>query len=76
MPGKSFVIVENATSKRKTNNAISFLGRDRVYESDAPNKRLKNPTNSFVFINKFLGAMRDDKEVFSIAKRHYEEYMV
>jgi len=27
MPGRSFVIVENSTSKRKTNNAISFINK-------------------------------------------------
>jgi len=42
-PGKSFVIVENGTSKRKTNTAISFVNKERVYEQDATNKRLRFP---------------------------------
>jgi hypoxia up-regulated 1 len=75
-PGKSFVIVENMASKRKTNNAISFANNQRWYESNAMTKRLKFPQNTFVFTKKFLGALSNDEEVFKISRKYYEAYKI
>jgi len=56
-PGKSFVIVENTASKRKTHTTVSFNNNERFYEHNAIAKRIKFPQNTFIFIQKYLGAM-------------------
>jgi hypoxia up-regulated 1 len=47
---------------------ISFYNKERIYEDDAVQKRTKNPRNSFVFLNKFLGALANDQEIIKISK--------
>lgn len=74
-PGKSFVIIENTTTKRKTENAISFYNKERFYESEATNKRTRVPRNTFVFLNKFLGALANDQEIIRISKENFEDYV-
>lgn len=37
-------------------------------------KQVRNPETSFVFLDKFLGALESEKEVFEISKKYYEEY--
>ncbi|EAR85326.2 DnaK protein (macronuclear) [Tetrahymena thermophila SB210] len=73
-PRKQFLIVENTTSQRKTQNAISFYNGERQYDKDASNKQVRTPETSFVFLDKFLGALESDQEVFEVAKKYYEEY--
>lgn len=74
-PGKSFVIIENPTSKRKTPTAISFLNGERIYDQDAVNKRSKNPQNTFVFMKKYLGKPANDIKLLQTAKKFYEDYL-
>ncbi|EGR34515.1 hypothetical protein IMG5_009240 [Ichthyophthirius multifiliis] len=57
-------------------NNISFLGSERIYDKDASNKQVRNPYTSFVFLNKFLGALENDRETFETAKQYYEEYLI
>lgn len=64
------------TTQRKTDNAISFYNNERVYEGDAVSKRTKNARNSFVFLNKFLGALETDSDVISISRKNYEDYLI
>ncbi|EGR32714.1 hypothetical protein IMG5_073090 [Ichthyophthirius multifiliis] len=56
-------------------NSISFIGNDRIYDKDASMKQVRNPKNSFVFLTKFLGALKNDQQVFEISKKYYEEYI-
>lgn len=58
-PGKSFQIVENSITKRKTESAVSFHGGERYFEQYALNKRTKNYQNTFVNVLKYLGAQSD-----------------
>lgn len=58
--GKTLVIIENTTTKRKTESMISFHVKERKYEADAASKRTKNPRNTFSFLNKFLGKLASD----------------
>jgi hypoxia up-regulated 1 len=60
-PGKSFMIIENTTTKRKTENVVAFANQERYYEADGGGKRLKNGKNTFVFLKKFLGALANDE---------------
>jgi len=75
-PGKSFLIIENLASKRKSETSIAFANNQRWYESNSLSKRTKFPKNTFVFIDKFLGALESNKEVFEISKKYYEEYII
>ena len=70
--GKMFLIIENQRTSRKTNTAISFVNKERLYETDAVNKRTKYPENTFTFINKFLGALESDKKTFEISQKYYD----
>jgi hypoxia up-regulated 1 len=74
-PGKSFVIIENTTTKRKTENALAFYNKERFYESEATNKRTRSPRNTYVFLNKFLGALANDEEIIRISKQNFEDYV-
>ncbi len=54
-PGKSFQIVENSITKRKTETSISFVNGERFFEQASLNKRTKFYKNTFVNILKYLG---------------------
>ncbi|CAD8142674.1 unnamed protein product [Paramecium pentaurelia] len=75
-PGKSFTIIENTTSKRKTENAIAFYNKERLYESDGASKKSKLPKNTFTFLNKFLGALANDEKLIEISKQFYEDFKI
>ncbi|CAK65920.1 unnamed protein product (macronuclear) [Paramecium tetraurelia] len=75
-PGKSFTIIENTTSKRKTENAIAFYNKERLYESDGVSKKSKSPKNTFTFLNKFLGALANDQKLVEISKQSYEDFKI
>lgn len=75
-PGKSFIIIENTTTKRKTENVVAFANQERYYEADGAGKRLKNAKNTFVFLKKFLGALSNDEKVITIARKNFEEYLI
>ena len=65
-----FYMVENLQSKIKTHSAIFLKGTDRIYESEAINKRLKNPKNSFSFLSPYL-AIKNNSEFL---KNYFEKY--
>ncbi|CAK73410.1 unnamed protein product (macronuclear) [Paramecium tetraurelia] len=75
-PGKSFTIIENTTSKRKTENAIAFYNKERLYESDGVSKKSKSPKNTFTFLNKFLGALANDEKLVEISRQSYEDFKI
>ena len=39
------------------------------------NKRTRSPRNTFVFLNKFLGALANDEEVIRISRENFEDYL-
>ncbi len=55
---------------------IGFFENERLYEYDSLAKRSRNPKNTFVFIQKFLGAFASDQKVFEISKENYEDYII
>ena len=65
-----FHMVENLQSKLKTHSAIFLKGTDRIYESEAINKRLKNPKNSFSFLSPYLGVKKNSQ----FLKNYFEKY--
>jgi hypoxia up-regulated 1 len=75
-PGKSFVIIENTTTKRKTENSVAFYNKERFYEAEATNKRTRFPRNTFVFLNKFLGALASNEEIVRISRANFEDYLL
>ncbi len=70
-PGKSFQIVENSITKRKTESSVSFVQGERYFEQQALNKRTKYYQNSFVGILKYLGAS-DPAKVHNMARVNQE----
>jgi len=63
------------TSKRKTDSAIAFYNNERIYEQDALYKRSRSPRTTFIFLQKFLGAVNAGHPSFEIARKYYEEYL-
>lgn len=55
-------------------NAISFYNSERFYDKTAAMKQSRNPETTFVFLDKFLGALENDEETLQIAKKYFEEY--
>lgn len=45
-----------------------------MYDKEASGKQSRNPETTFVFVDKFLGAISSDEPTFTIAKKYYEEY--
>ena len=65
-----FHMVENLQSKIKTHSAIFLKGTDRIYETEAINKRLKNPKNSLSFLSLYLGLTKNS----SFIEKYFEKY--
>ena len=65
-----FHMVENLQSKLKTHSAIFLKGTDRIYESEAINKRLKNPKNSFSFLSPYLSIKKNSQ----FLQKYFEKY--
>ena len=65
-----FHMVENLQSKLKTNSAIFLKGTDRIYESEAINKRIKSPKNSFSFLSPYLGIKNNS----DYPQKYFEKY--
>jgi len=53
-PGKPFSIVENIQSKRKTPAAVCLKDEERVFGSDAINKKFRTPQQVFVYSHEYL----------------------
>ena len=68
-----FYMVENLQSKIKTNTAIYLKNTDRIYESEVLNKKLKNPKNSFLYLNKYLGE-NNSENVEKYFKKYFYNY--
>jgi len=43
-------------------NQISFYNSERFYDKTAAMKQSRNPETTFVFLDKFLGALENDQE--------------
>ena len=65
-----FYMVENLQSKLKTHSAIYIKGTDRIYETEAINKRIKNPKNSFSFLSSYLSLGKNS----SYPEKYFEKY--
>lgn len=62
-PGKSFSIVEDTTSKRKTPSAIAFYNNERIYEWAALVKKSRAYQTTFQYLLKYLGKPLDDAQL-------------
>jgi len=65
-----FYMVENLQSKLKTHSAIFIKGTDRIYETEAINKRIKNPKNSFSFLSSYLSLSKNSLN----PEKYFEKY--
>ena len=65
-----FHMVENLQSKIKTHSAIFLKGTDRIYETEAINKRIKSPKNSFSFLSPYLGIKNNS----DYPQKYFEKY--
>ena len=65
-----FYMVENLQSKLKTHSAIFIKGTDRIYETEAINKRIKNPKNSFSFLSSYLSLTKNSLN----PEKYFEKY--
>ena len=65
-----FYMVENLQSKLKTHSAIFIKGTDRIYETEAINKRIKNPKNSFSFLSSYLSLNKNSLN----PEKYFEKY--
>ena len=65
-----FYMVENLQSKLKTHSAIFIKGTDRIYETEAINKRIKNPKNSFSFLSSYLSLAKNSLN----PEKYFEKY--
>ena len=65
-----FYMVENLQSKLKTHSAIYIKGTDRIYETEAINKRIKNPKNSFSFLSSYLSLSKNSLN----PEKYFEKY--
>ena len=74
-PGKSFYIVEDTTTKRKTPTAIAFYNGDRIYEYDTLVKRPRAYQTTFMGLPKFLGKKFDDDRVRQLGQLYLEDYL-
>ena len=65
-----FYMVENLKSKLKTHSAIFIKGTDRIFETEAINKRIKNPKNSFSFLSSYLSLRKNSLN----PEKYFEKY--
>jgi hypoxia up-regulated 1 len=73
-PGKSFYIVEDTTTKRKTPTAIGFHNNERIFEYDTLVKRPRAFQTMFMNLPKFLGKDFDNKKLQEQVKYYLEDY--
>ena len=53
---------------------LSFNNNERLFEIDAVNKRSRAPSNTFMFIHKFLGKNFTDERVRQRTNAFWEGY--
>jgi len=73
-PGKSFYIVEDTTTKRKTPTAIGFHSNERIFEYDTIVKRPRAYQTMFMNLPKFLGKGLNDAKLQEQVKYYLEDY--
>ncbi|RHZ29586.1 hypothetical protein DYB26_000928 [Aphanomyces astaci] len=73
-PGKSFEIVTNVHSKRKTETIVSFNGEERLFGADAMNIEVRRPQNAYSQIRRLLGTTVTHPLVESMTKSEYFPY--
>lgn len=62
-PGSPFSIVENTTSKRKTESMMTIATDTRLWSADAFTSAARYPTTTFANIGGFLGKDFDQSEL-------------
>ena len=73
-PGKSFYIVEDTTTKRKTPTAIGFHNNERIFEYDTLVKRPRAYQTMFMNLPKFLGKDFNNTKLQEQVKYYLEDY--
>eukprot|EP01017_Pseudomicrothorax_dubius_P004650 TRINITY_DN10980_c0_g1_i1.p1 TRINITY_DN10980_c0_g1~~TRINITY_DN10980_c0_g1_i1.p1 ORF type:complete len:808 (-),score=233.68 TRINITY_DN10980_c0_g1_i1:102-2525(-) len=74
--GKTFQIVENSASKRKTATAISFQRRERAFEDTAVGKKSRFGADTFLYPQRFLGLLANDTAATELLSALYDEARV
>ena len=69
-----FHMVENLQSKLKTHTALFLKGTDRMYGSDALNKRIKSPKNSFSFLSSYLSIKNNSDYLQKYFDKYFYNY--
>ena len=75
-PGKSFSIVEDTTTKRKTPAAIGFYNGERIWEWDIYSKRPRAFQTTFMNLPKYLGKLHNDTQLLASMKLNLEDYLI
>ena len=70
--GNPFKMVENIQSKTKTPSAIAFKDEERLFGSDAMGKKVRLPTQVFVYMHEFLGKKYSSEKI----KKFIEEFFI
>jgi len=65
-PGSPFSIVENTTSKRKTESMLTIADDVRLWSADAFNGAARFPKTTFANVAGYLGKAFDDEELKQI----------
>ena len=63
VPGKTFSIVENVTSARKTNSQMTINEEQRLYSTDSFNGQARYPKTTFSNVLKNLGTSFNAEEI-------------
>jgi hypoxia up-regulated 1 len=66
VPGKTFSIVENVTSARKTNSQMTINDEQRLYSTDSFNGQARYPKTTFSNVLKNLGTAFNAEEIQKI----------
>jgi len=63
VPGKTFTIVENVTSARKTNSQMTINNEQRLFSTDSFNGQARYPVTTFSGLLKNMGAAFNEEEI-------------
>jgi len=65
-PGNPFQIVENTTSKRKTESQLTITKDQRIFGADSFIATSRNPKSTFAEVASYLGEAYDEETVSSL----------
>ena len=71
-PNSPFRMLENIQSKTKTPTAVAFKDQERLFGFDAMGKKVRFPTQVFVYMHEFLGKKFSSPQI----KKFLEEYFI